>query len=71
MVYASSRAAAALLEHLQAPLPDSLGQEEPRSFPVKLKKASLFDPSRALALLPDLHVQGMPPGALLAGIRAA
>ena len=62
-MYASSRADAALVEHIQAPLPHSLGESE--SFPMKLKKASLFDPSRALALLHHLHVQGMPAGKTL------
>ena len=44
-------------------MPHCLGESEP--FPMKLKKASLFDPSRALALLHHLHVQGMPPGKAL------
>ena len=63
VIYASSRAEPALLDSLQAPLADPTGFRQPRSFSVKLKKASLFDARRALAMLQSLHVHGMPSGA--------
>lgn len=60
--YASSRADAAFVESLQAPLPDPSSFRQPRSFIVKLKKASLFDASRGLGMLSNLNIHGMPSG---------